>query len=63
MMKERGIWKGLRLYRTVITRNIVLFMAVGLLNIFFADSGFFPNVRMQQLSRLIYQTALPLIAG
>ncbi len=63
MMKERGIWKGLRLYRTVITRNIVLFMAVGLLNIFFADSGFFPNIRMQQLSRLIYQTALPLIAG
>lgn len=63
MMKERRIWKGLRLYRTVITRNIVLFMAVGLLNIFFADSGFFPNIRMQQLSRLIYQTALPLIAG
>ena len=62
-MKERGIWKGLRLYRTVITRNIVLFMAVGLLNIFFADSGFFPNARMQQLSRLIYQTALTLSAG
>lgn len=62
-MRERGIWKGLRLYRTVITRNIVLFMAVGLLNIFFSDSGFFPNVRMQQLSSLVYHTALPLIAG
>lgn len=62
-MRERGIWKGLRLYRTVITRNIVLFMAVGLLNIFFSDSGFFPNVRMQQLSSLIYQTAIPLVAG
>lgn len=62
-MRERGIWKGLRLYRTVITRNIVLFMAVGLLNIFFSDSGFFPNARMQQLSSLIYHTALPLIAG
>lgn len=62
-MKERGIWKGLRLYRTVITRNIVLFMTVGLLNIFFADSGFFPNVRMQQLAQMIYRTALPLVAG
>lgn len=62
-MKERGIWKGLHLYRTVITRNIVLFMAVGILNIFFADSGFFPNARMQQLAQLIYQTVLPLLAG
>lgn len=62
-MKERGIWKGLRLYRTVITRNIVLFMAVGLLNIFFGDSGFFPNARMQQLAELIYRMALPLVAG
>lgn len=62
-MKEQGIWKGLKLYRTVITRNIVLFMAVGLLNIFFADSGFFPNARMQQMAQLLYGTALPLIAG
>lgn len=62
-MKEQGIRKGLKLYRTVITRNIVLFMAVGLLNIFFADSGFFPDARMQQMAQLLYGTALPLIAG
>lgn len=62
-MREHGIWKGLRLYRNVITRNIVLFMAVGIINIFFADSGFFPNVRMQQLAQMIYQTALPLVIG
>lgn len=62
-MGERSMWKGLRLYRAVITKNIVLFMAVGLINIFFSGSGFFPNARMQQLSSLIYHTALPLIAG
>lgn len=62
-MNERGIWRGLKLYRTVITRNIVLFMAVGLLRIFFADSGFFPDVRMQELAQLLYGTALPLVAG
>lgn len=62
-MRERGIWKGLRLYRTVITRNIVLFMAIGIINIFFADSGFFPNVRMQLLAQVIYKTALPLVMG
>lgn len=62
-MRERGIRKGLRLYRTVITSNIVLFMAVGIINIFFADSGFFPNARMQQLTQMIYRTALPLVAG
>lgn len=62
-MNERGIWRGLKLYRTVITRNIVLFMAVGLLKIFFADSGFFPDVRMQELAQLLYGTALPLVTG
>lgn len=62
-MREHGIWKGLRLYRTVITRNIVLFMAIGIINIFFADSGFFPNVRMQLLAQVIYKTALPLVMG
>lgn len=62
-MREGGIWKGLRLYRTVITRNIVLFMAIGIINIFFADSGFFPNIRMQLLAQVIYKTALPLVIG
>lgn len=52
--------KLVKAYGSIITKNIPLFLAVGVINILFSARGWFPNVSMQSCGTLLYQLVIPL---
>lgn len=59
-MKAR---KVIKVYSSIITKNIPLFLAVGLLNILFSASGWFPNPAMEEVAGYLYEAAIPILLG
>lgn len=51
----------LKSYSSIITRNLSLFLAVGVLNIFFSERGWFPNETMNQVNDVLYGMVIPLL--
>lgn len=45
----------------MITRNLSLFLAVGVLNILFSERGWFPNETMNQANDVLYGMVIPLL--
>ena len=57
-------WKNvLKSYSSIITKTIPLFLAVGFLNIFFSDSGWFPNKDMAAMAAYLYHRVVPVLLG
>ncbi len=56
-MKARRI---LNAYSSIITKNIALFLASGVLNILFSQNGWFPNPDMIELDTILMNMVIPL---
>ena len=56
-----NILKGLKFYSSVISKNIPVFMLVGLMSILFSESGFFPNNTLSYINLKIYTYVVPML--
>ncbi len=50
----------LKAYGGIITKNLPLFLAVGVVNILFSERGWFPGTSMQAFGTYLYQLVIPL---
>jgi len=57
----RDFTKTVKSYGSIISKNISLFLAVGVLHILFSEYGWFPNAAANQLADVIYQWMIPLM--
>ncbi len=52
-----------KFYSGIIMKNVVLFMAFGLMSVCFAETGWFPNAEIYQIAGMIYQVLIPVMIG
>lgn len=52
-----------RFYSQVILHVITLFIVFGILNILFAENGWFPSEKMQQMNEILYRILIPAFMG
>lgn len=51
--------KVLNAYSSIITKNISLFLAAGVINILYASGGWFPNRAMESFATILYRIIIP----
>ncbi|MGN0400570.1 MAG: protein-N(pi)-phosphohistidine--sugar phosphotransferase [Blautia sp.] len=61
-MKKKITSAG-RFYSQVILHVITLFIVFGILNILFAQNGWFPSQKMQQMNEILYRILIPAFMG
>lgn len=57
----RNFTKTVKSYGSIISKNIALFLTVGVLHMLFSEYGWFPNTAANQLADVIYRWMIPLM--
>lgn len=60
---NQSFTKTVKSYGSIISKNISLFLAVGVLHILFSEYGWFPNATANQLADVLYKWLIPLMVS